>query len=218
MPHKRQFPKRVRISGVRDAKLIIIATEGSKTEPRYFREMASQKYYPNSRVKVWILEKEDDTASSPKHVLRELDRYKDEFYVEEDDELWLVIDLDNWGDGKIAQVASLCQQKNYKLAVSNPCFELWLLLHIRTLEEYTPQELEDFQNNQKTDSNRTPLESELLDILGEYNKSNIKVECFLPHVEEAIDRAQALDLHPEHRWPNSLGSRVYQVAKKILGT
>lgn len=218
MPHKRQFPKRVRISGVRDAKLIIIATEGSKTEPRYFREMASQKYYPNSRVKVWILEKEDDTASSPEHVLRELDRYKDEFYVEEDDELWLVIDLDNWGDGKIAQVASLCQQKNYKLAVSNPCFELWLLLHIRTLEEYTPQELEDFQNNQKTDSNRTPLESELLDILGEYNKSNIKVECFLPHVEEAIDRAQALDLHPEHRWTNSLGSRVYQVAKKILGT
>lgn len=218
MPHKRHFPKRVRISGVRDAKLIIIATEGSKTEPRYFLEMASQKYYPNSRVKVWVLEKEDHTASSPEHVLQELDRYKEEYYVEEDDELWLVIDFDNWGDGKIARVAALCQQKNYQLAVSNPCFELWLLLHLKALDGYTPQELEDLQNNQKIDSNRTPLESELLDILGEYNKSNIKVEHFLPHVEEAIGRAQALDLHPEHRWPNSLGSRVYLVARKILGT
>lgn len=218
MPPRRKFTKRERISGVRDAKLIVIVSEGSKTEPKYFSEMASQKYYYNSRVKVHILEKEDKTASSPEHVLHELDKFQEEFILEEGDELWLVIDHDNWGNEKLSTVATLCQQKDYQLAISNPCFEIWLLLHLRSLDEYSQETLDEFRNNLRGESNRTPLERELLNILGEYNKSNLNVEHFLPDADKAIERAQELDVHPEHRWPNDLGSRVYLVAQKIIGT
>jgi hypothetical protein len=56
-----------------------------------------------------------------------------EYDIGEGDEFWLVCDCDHWiEDGHIknlAQVIQLCRQKGIQVALSNPCFELWLLLH-----------------------------------------------------------------------------------------
>jgi hypothetical protein len=49
--------------------------------------------------------------------------------VDEIDVLWLVIDTDRWGDKQLSEVTSECVSKHFRLAVSNPCFELWLILH-----------------------------------------------------------------------------------------
>lgn len=129
---------------------------------------------------------------------------------------WLVIDVDRWGDAKLAEIAQECHQKNYKLAVSNPCFELWLLLHLKSLNEYSEDVLEEFRENPKITQNRSRLDIELLEILGEYNKSNLVEKHFLPFVEQAIQRARDLDVNPSARWPNDLGSRVYLLAEKII--
>ena len=51
---KREFKRK---SGFRDAKLIVIATEGEKTETKYFREIVSKDWYPNSRIHVEVIEK-----------------------------------------------------------------------------------------------------------------------------------------------------------------
>ena len=47
------------------------------------------------------------------------------------DELCLVIDRDkqSWTEATISEVAQFCHAKQYILALSNPCFELWLLIH-----------------------------------------------------------------------------------------
>lgn len=216
MVAKRFFKTRNRMSGNRDAKLIIIATEGARTEKTYFEEMVSQKYYYNSRVKIHVLERNDITASSPEHILEEMSKFDREFMLENNDEFWLVIDVDRWGDSKLSQVASQCIQKDYQLAVSNPCFEIWLLLHLRSLDEYSEDELDEFRENKKK-GNRTRIDSELLSILGEFNKSNLNVEHFLPAVHSAVQRARALDMNNGQRWPNDLGSRVYLLAEKVLG-
>jgi hypothetical protein len=55
-----------------------------------------------------------------------------------------------------------------------------------------------------------------LNILGAYNKSKPNTSQFLPNVRLAIIRAIELDTHPEHRWPNDLGSRVYLLVNQIL--
>ena len=192
MPRKRKFRPRSRISGVRDANLIVIAFEGAKTEKKYFEEMASQKYYYNSKVKVYPLVKEAVTASSPEHVVRQLNSFKEKCPdLQPDDEFWLVIDVDRWGDEKLSEIAQRCHQKDYKLAISNPCFELWLLLHWKTLDEYSEDVLDEFLENSKVTKNRTRLDVELLKILGEYNKSKLKVEHYLPYVERAIENARA---------------------------
>lgn len=214
MPAKRKFRPRERRSGIRDPKLIIIATEGSHTEPKYFNDMASPRYFYNPRIHVEVLEREG-TASAPEHVMKMLDQFCERYYYEEGlDELWLVVDTDRWGDKKLASIGRKCYQKGYEMAVSNPCFELWLLLHLRSLNEYPDETLDEFQENRKTGS-RTRLEEELVNLLGEFSKSSLKTEHFLPNVEDAIRRARALD-NPGDRWPNDLGSRVYLLTEKIM--
>lgn len=46
------------------------------------------------------------------------------------DEAWLVVDQDQWTEQQLEQLFAWSkEQENYHLALSNPCFELWLLLH-----------------------------------------------------------------------------------------
>ena len=206
----RRFTPRSRISGVKGAKMIVIASEGSETEPKYFNELKFLSKNPN--VKVFALEREDHTKSSPEHVIQMLDEFREKYSeLEDHDEFWVVVDKDRWD---LENAGRLCKQKGYKMAVSNPSFELWLLLHLKSLDEYDSVTLEEFRVNQKVGKNRTRVEKELLDILGEYNKSNPKVkEHFCPHVGDAIKRARKLD--DSGRWPNDLGSKVYLIAEKI---
>lgn len=83
---------RERREAFRDARLIVIASEGKDTERIYFKALA--KEYANPRVHVHILErcKEEQNNSSPEHVLKQLNDYKKLYDLECDDELWLVID------------------------------------------------------------------------------------------------------------------------------
>ena len=114
---------------LRDARLIIIATEDTKATVAYFEAMASPAYYQSSKVHVEVLLRED-TASAPEHILEQLDQWLAEYQIAEDDDLWLVIDVGRWGSKKLNQIAKACRQKAVYLAVSNPSIELWFLLHL----------------------------------------------------------------------------------------
>ena len=62
---------------------------------------------------------------------------------------------------------------------------------------------------------------ELMERAGSYNKSKLKVDDYLPYVPQAIQHAEELDKlsgrKPSDRWPQSLGTDVYWLAKSILG-
>ncbi len=214
MSPKREFRPHRRKSGFREFKLIVIATEGTHTEKQYFEAMASPEHYFNPRVHIEVLDRLTE-ASSPKHVLELLNAFKSEYALGKEDELWMVIDLDRWHNRELSSVAARCVQKNYKLAVSNPCFEFWLLLHFKSLDDYTDAELVEMAANRRVTKERTWLDKELVNVLGSYNKSAIEPARFLPFVDQAIIRAKVLDVSPEHRWPNTLGSRVYLLAESI---
>jgi hypothetical protein len=129
----------------------------------------------------------------------------------------MVIDFDRWGVGKLGEIAQACRQKGYLLAVSNPCFELWLLLHVCRLGDYTAEALARLRQNERVGRDRRAIEMELVRLLGSYKKENPDCGRFLPLVEVAIEQAQVLDREPEHRWPNRLGTRVYLLVKEITG-
>lgn len=204
---KKEFKRRSRF---RDARLFVIATEGKKTEPKYFGDFSSRDYYYNPHVHVEVLERLT-SSSSPEHVLEELNRFKSAYSLNRDDELWMIIDLDRWHPRSLSNVATKCGQKGYYLAVSNPCFEVWLLLHLKDMSEYSQEQIENFKQNSNRD-----IEREIRNILGSYNKYNPNNVKFLPHVQEAINRARDLDSNPNDRWPNSIGTRVYLLAEKII--
>lgn len=207
-----RFSPKTRQSGVIDPKLIIIATEGKCTEKQYFEELRRQRGKTN--VHVELLETLDGN-SSPLHVLARLDAFAAKYsFKSQRDQLWMVIDTDKWGIPKIAQVSQLCTQKGYRLAVSNPSFELWLLLHHKRLQDYSQEEKVNISLNEKTGT-RTYIETLLISINGSYNKSKINPDHFFPYIEHAIAEAKSLD-NPNSRWPDEIGTKVFLLVEEII--
>ena len=131
----------------RDARLFIIACEGAKREKEYF-----EKLFPNTRrLKIEILSPKDEIGdnraySSPKKVLERVVKFieKDNVNIETGDKLWFVLDIDRWKYETFHYVQKECEKNGWKLALSNPCFEVWLWLHfaeISTSNSTTCKEL-----------------------------------------------------------------------------
>lgn len=198
-------------------KLLIIATEGQKTEKEYFEGLISRKSHLYTKIYVEVLEKLNSN-SSPSSVIRMLDSFKKEFLLREGDELWMVIDRDkqSWKIAEISEVATLVNQKNYNMAMSNPAFEVWLLLHVKDITRYSAGELQELFENRRLRRHRTRLDSELVEICGSYNKYSPNLDHFLPSVETAILRAEALIRDPNERWPDYFGTHVYKIVKKLI--
>lgn len=209
---------RERQEAFRDARLIVIATEGKDTERIYFKALA--KEYTNPRVHVHILERSEteQNNSSPEHVLKQLNDYKEQYALEADDELWLVIDKDRWTEAMLSRVATECTQDDYMhMALSNPCIELWLLLHLVDAASLSPAEQQQWLENRRKSKSADPyLKMRLRQEMGSYHEAAYDAQMLIAHVEKAIKRAKALDKNPSDRWPQSLGTRVYLLAESVM--
>ena len=209
---------RERREAFRDARLIVIASEGKDTERIYFKALA--KEYTNPRVHVHILERSEDEQnnSSPEHVLKQLNDYKGHYELESDDELWLVVDRDRWTEAMLSRVATECAQDSFMhVALSNPCIELWLLLHLVDATLLTPEEQQLWMENRRKSKNAVPyLKVRLRQEMGSYHESSYDALSLIVHVEDAIERARALDKNPNDRWPQTLGTRVYLLAESVM--
>lgn len=209
---------RERREAFRDARLIVIASEGKDTERIYFKALANK--YSNPRVHVHILERSEDEQnnSSPEHVLKQLNDYKSQYGLEVDDELWLVVDKDRWTEAMLSRVAMECTQEIFmNMALSNPCFELWLLLHLEDFASLTPEEQELWMENRRKSKSSDPyLKVRLRQKMGSYHESAYDVLTLISHVEVAIKRARLLDKSPADRWPQTLGTRVYLLAESVM--
>ena len=209
---------RERREAFRDARLIVIASEGKDTERIYFNALA--KEYTNPRVHVHILKRceGEQNNSSPEHVLKQLNDYKGQYELESDDELWLVIDRDRWTDAMLSHVAKECAQDDYlHVALSNPCFELWLLLHLVNATLLTPEVQQQWMENRRKSKNADSyLKVRLRQEMGSYHEADYDVLMLLEHVEVAIERARLLDRNPIDRWPQTFGTRVYLLVESVM--
>ncbi|MGO8675162.1 MAG: RloB family protein [Limisphaerales bacterium] len=117
------------------------------------------------------------------------------------DELWLVVDRDAWTESDLNDVvAAIGALPKYHLALSNPCFELWLVLHRRDAPGQNGEQL------------RKILKAEL----GAYEKSSYNVEALRPTIDDAIRRAERLDASPKDPWPRVQGTHVYRLVKRLM--
>lgn len=189
-------------STYRDDRLFIIATEDTHAPKQYF------EIFQNPRIKVNILPTEGG-LSAPEHVFERLDDFMREYQTMEEDEFWLMLDTDHWVEpNHIAGFNRVCieaTQKGFRLAHSNPCFEVWLLLHVTDLDAS-----EQFRRCQD-------VVQRLKDTLGGYTKRSIDRDRFSPETAAvAVARAEKLDDSPGDRWPQKTGTHVYRVVKQML--
>ncbi len=111
---------------------ILIVCEGSVTEPEYFKGF--EEICQNPRIKIQVA----DDHGVPLTVVRKAKELKEAAVRhskrERDenikfDSVWCVYDIDNHPHHHEAREMAIANDSN--LAISNPCFELWLLLHFR---------------------------------------------------------------------------------------
>lgn len=207
------YSDRERIAGRRDIrKLYVIVSEGEKTEKTYFEDLAVDERYSHPSVHIEVIQSEN---SSPEHVLARLSKFNNTYELDDNDEMWLVIDRDRWEIPMLNRVTQEALQKGFSVADSNPAFEIWLLLHHRSIDDYNTEEIAELQANHRIGS-RTRLEQELRSICGSYNKSKLKSSDYLPTVDAAISNGRASDVRKSDRWLNQIGSRVYKLVQSII--
>jgi len=106
--------------------------EGRVTEPDYFRALGRRERIKLIEVVV------NDEGGVPKTLVeravqlkksadREARRMNDRFLRY--DEIWCVFDID--AHPNVAQAKQQARDNTILLAVSNPCFEVWILLHFQ---------------------------------------------------------------------------------------
>lgn len=203
-----------RPEGKKSARLVIIASEGRYTESIYFEAVKSELCATN--VHMEVLRRETDN-SSPEYVHAQLREFMKEYEIDDDDELWMVIDRDKWQEGTLSQLAQLCgQNRHLHFCMSNPCFELWLLLHLEDIESYDETLMAELKENKKRAKySDTWLKRRVRMHLGSYSESEYDAYHFMPHVDVACDRAKRMDINPADRWPQSVGTRVYRLIESI---
>jgi uncharacterized protein YqgV (UPF0045/DUF77 family) len=197
---KRPIDRSSKVLG--DTRLLIIATEGRITEKQYFAQ------FRNRRVQVKVIPTGEDNKSSPEYVLERLKHFRQEYALEANDELWLMIDVDRWKDKKLSLVTKEAKKSGFKLAISNPCFETWLLCHysLPTVTTASCQQI------------TARLENELKQVHNSgYNKAKLNTDYFKPYVEQALKNAKQLDNNLSARWPNQVGTHVYKVVDQLIG-
>ena len=106
---------------------ILVVCEGSVTEPEYF--FAFRDWVRNPRVQITL----PKTRGTPFTLVQLALRLKQEAArrarAESDenlhfDEVWCVYDVDD--HPKLNDARQLAEANHIQLAISNPCFELWL--------------------------------------------------------------------------------------------
>lgn len=198
----RGYTREVTQEKVRDYSLFAIATEGTVTEPGYFRPFDGI-----DRIKVDIIEsaKEDGQekkeGSSPRKVLEKVQTYIDENQLspENGDSLWCVIDMDRWPQEQIEELHAFCAQKeNWHLVISNPCIEIWLLYHKMA-------DLTGLGITEAKDAKRA---------LGEIDGGYYYIK-YLPLMLDAIENASHADSKSEGWMPGLLETKVYHLGRAL---
>jgi hypothetical protein len=118
-----------RRSGGREPRpVILIVCEGEKTEPSYFKAISHSRRISATTEIV-------PRALQPTKVVQTAERKRIEFSY---DRIWCVFDCDEHADFELAIAEA--KRKGFYIAHSNPCIELWYLLHYEEQNSHITKE------------------------------------------------------------------------------
>jgi len=173
--------------------MFLIATEGLKTEVQYFSGLKSK----DNIVRIELIKGDH---SDPENVLKRLRKKLKNESLRKNDQAWLVVDKDLWKESSLEKLCAWTEESpKYHLALSNPKFEYWLLLH--------------FENGKGV--SRENCDKRLKKHIPDYDKG-IDFNKFRPNLETAIKHAKDKDILECKKWPKGNGSTVYRLVEEIL--
>ena len=200
-------------------KAIIISCEGRVTEFEYFNGIKNNlSSYINVVLEVHVIPKHSN-ASEPKDIFKNLEEYITTVYDYKSnyDECWLVLDREEVPARKahILAIMPSCESKNYNIAITNPTFEFWLLLHVADIKSYDKITL---HANERVSTRKRYLEQELFTHLGKYSKKQGHFPTKIitkENLQRALEQEKLFENEFEKILDN-LGSNVGQLVSKIV--
>jgi hypothetical protein len=156
-----------------------------KTEIAYVAFLRAQY-----RVPIQIIPRKSDSNISDKYI----NRCKEDYVTTKQDQTFVMFDLDVAG-----MLDHLNQLSHVTLLVSNPCIEIWFLLHIEDC---------------KTELSSEECVKRLLSHFKKYKKGILRDEEkteLIAHLSEAISRAKGLSPY------GNPSSSIYQLIEAIKG-
>lgn len=173
---------------------VLVVCCGAKTEKLYLDGM--RLHFRDSPVAVVV--RPDDGAPSQlvTYATKVWERDRDGF-----DEVWCVFDVDEFGADVDAAVVA-ARRADVSLAISNPCFEFWLILHFKDHCAW----LRDFH----------AAKAALCRHVRDYDKTKLTFDAFAPGIPDAIDRARKLtDSGKDHH--DNPSTTMWRLAEIIVG-
>ena len=221
-------------------KIIFLSFEGEVTETEYFERVSD--LLDAIKNKIYVISVSEDAVNTdvkyrtpeqvrllssgrPKQLVERIDRfkqnndYKYEFDKHPDDEFWIVTDVDdNWSDLWIDEwneAVNLCAERHYQYVISNPFFEIWLLLHhadatdedkaFAVTDEHSYQPTTHFR--QRLQELGAPLKKTKHIRTQDYSIENVKI---------ATERAKNLHVDKADLAPHYFASTMYLLTEKLF--
>ncbi|NMO52763.1 RloB domain-containing protein [Actinoplanes sp. TBRC 11911] len=179
----------------RAASRVLIVCGSDATESAYFTGLRDAHCPPSMRLS--IIEK---GQVAPEEVVRHAWR---KMMGGRYHQVWCVVDVDHFerAGGQITKALRLADKHGIKMAISNPCFELWLLLHRAGCTVHC--------------ADCRAVHRILKRDLPAYDKTRLRFEDFSAGVPDAVKRARELDpTGPDHATNPSTG--VWALVATIL--
>ncbi|MCK4626389.1 MAG: RloB domain-containing protein [Phycisphaerae bacterium] len=186
---------------------ILIVCEGEKTEPDYFKSLRRELRLRS--VKVEVVGKE--CGSAPINVVDEAIKKKDSSksatIVDYYDEIWCVMDVEApQPHTTLDQALDKARDNGLKVALTNPCFEYWYILHFKKTSQF-------MQKN-----------GDVIKVLKkcypEYCKNSLDIfDAIFPHTTDAIKNAG--DVIKEKHWGEDLrgcnpSTHVHRLVEQLM--
>lgn len=168
---------------------VLIVCGGEATEPAYFNGLKNHRRNP--AVSITVRKKGIDPAGVVRHAVRLRNQVG---Y----DEVWCVVDVDQFD---LESAMALAKHEAVHLAVSNPCFEYWLLLHF----EACTAPLSCYDEVAKRLAKHHP----------DYCKSALNFGDFADRVDDAVKRAKRRCPEPGTELQRNPATGVWRLVEVI---
>ena len=185
-------------------KVFHVAAEGSRTEPMYFRMFNDL----NPDVSVRFVR--TGRKSDPDRLLEKMQGHLEDNGLDSNEEAWIVADTNSNSDERLFKLHDWQgNDERYGVAIGNPMFEYWLLLHFEN-----GNDMKSFRNCKQRLKRHVPGFKKSTDI-GKFIGDS-RNEAVITRVAMAMKRARKHDGPQCETWPRTTGTTVYRIVEKIL--
>lgn len=169
--------------------IVLIVTEGSQTEPKYFEHFKTRQNNIDIRV---VGSRSSAGETDYVSLVRKAREYQErnQLSAATGDSVWVIADADvNYNNpkpiaeknSKLNQARKMEDNRDINLLLSSPCFEVWLLLHY----QYTTKFIKDYAD----------MKSVLQKYIPTYTKTADVYELVNDRTKTAIENAKRVERH-----------------------